>query len=109
MFSGVGYVVNASTHEERLKEVNKWANDVWGPYLGQLNHELSKIDPFYTLIQFKEKFNAPRFYFASSSPRKDEMSSLVLKYTKIMIEADKQKRIFDRHAVPPTFDHRVKF
>lgn len=48
-----------------------WCDKGWWPLIAELDSELSKIDPWYTIYQVKEKFGSLSFYFASSNPNLD--------------------------------------
>jgi len=100
-----GFVVNLSKPYARRAEVSKWADHAWWAELWRLDVRLAKIDPHYTLIQFKEKFGSPRFYFSTESNRRQEMRQMVDEAMNNMFEAERraerQKAIFDRYAVPP--------
>lgn len=56
----------------------------WYGIIGDLNRELSSIDPDYTVFQVKEKFGVLRYYFrASKEELQRKMAAVVDHYTYI--------------------------
>lgn len=70
---GQGYVIDASTPEERRFEINSFYMKDWIPGLLQLNEDLEKIDPGYTLVQLKMKFGELSFYTSDLGPEGDDL------------------------------------
>lgn len=58
---GQGYVIDASTPEERRKEINSFYMEQWVPDILKLNEDLEAINPEYTLVQLKIKFGELSF------------------------------------------------
>lgn len=106
MRSPGGEVVSVSTPFARRCEVAKWQNHPWYVFIWRLNNELSKIDPDYTLIQVKEKFDRLRFYYRASPgtpvSSKRRMSEAVLRESERIDRFERAREHFNRAAVPPS-------
>lgn len=91
-----------NTFGRRRDEIMKWKNDPWFEILYKLESSLSTIDGNYELVQVKEKFGDLRFYISTNSPRRAEMNRLIGQAEDDVAKLERQKRMFDQAAVPPS-------
>jgi hypothetical protein len=96
-----GFVVNASTPEERKLELHKWGGHSWFPVLNFINMRLEKLDPYYTLVQVKEKFGSLRYYIYTDTNHRKEMNEIVREGEQRLVELERQRRNFNAAAPPP--------
>ena len=97
-----GEVVSVSTRKERAAEIDKWLLHPWWNTLAWLNFDLSYIDPDYTLIQCKEKFNRLAYYFSTDKPHLvREMRERVVKAELEIDHIERSRFNFDKIAVAP--------
>jgi hypothetical protein len=94
-----GFVVNASTPEERRLELHRWGGHSWVPALNFINMRLEKLDPNYTLIQVKEKFGSLRYYIHTDTEYRKEMNKIVREGEQRLADLERSRRDFDAFAV----------
>ncbi len=66
---------------------NQWTGNGWTDLIYACHDELVVLDPYYAIVQIKEKFGGLRYYFASNEKTNkdiwDKMHEVVNKYEKL--------------------------
>lgn len=62
----------------------------WKAIVLDCHAKLLEIDPYYKILQIKQKFNGLRYYFASDSDRQQEMLAVTQKYETLSFSIDEQ-------------------